>query len=102
MTIEEFQELVDNEKILIAYCSHEECNVCKVLRPKVEMLANKTQDADYLYVNIKESPAIAGQFLIFAVPTIIIFLKGKEAQRFSRHFSMADFESSLQKLLSII
>jgi len=42
---------------------------------------------------------VSGQYLVFAVPTIILFSMGAEQQRWSRIFSVGDVEIALNRLL---
>ena len=97
MTKEQIKKKIDESLILVAYFSHEACNVCKVLRPKVKALSESFDNVDFLYINTHEQTELSGQHLIFAVPTIIVFVDGKEARRFSRHFGLDELESLLTR-----
>ena len=99
MTLEEFQQELKNNAVLVTYFSHDECNVCKVLKPQVNEIVAEYREADFLYINIKESAEISGQYMVFAVPTIILFFEGREAKRYSRHISLQDFKSFLEKII---
>ena len=96
MNFEQFNEKKDKNILLLAYFSHDECNVCKVLKPQVKELAEK-YNISFEYINVKESPDIAGQFMVFAVPTIILFIEGREGQRYGRHLSLKELEATLDK-----
>ncbi|MCB2206608.1 thioredoxin family protein [bacterium] len=84
---------------LVAYFSTPTCNVCKVLRPKVEAMVADFEGVEFQYVDSSLYPAVAGQHVVFAVPTIILFVDGREMRRFSRNFSTDDFERSLKNML---
>ncbi len=98
MTIEEFQILLNDKPIMVIYFSHDECNVCKVLKPQVKDIVGGFDTTQFLYVNTRESMEIAGQYMVFTVPTIILFFEGREAKRYSRHISLQDFHSFLQRM----
>ena len=100
MTLDEFNREINKSPIKICYFSHDECNVCKVLKPQVRELVSGFGDMDFLYVNTKESMEVSGQFMVFAIPTIIIFFEGREVKRYSRHLSLQDFRSFLQKMVN--
>jgi thioredoxin-like negative regulator of GroEL len=53
-------------------------------------------------VDTHQNSEVSGQYLVFAVPTIIVFLDGREVNRFSRHFSMLDFENEINRMLSML
>ena len=98
MTHENFEQKLANKQILVTYFSHDECNVCKILKPQVQEITDGFDQADFLYVNTKESMEIAGQYMVFAVPTIILFFDGREAKRYSRHISLQDFKTFLERM----
>jgi len=98
MTLENFEQELAKKQVLVTYFSHDECNVCKILKPQVKEITDGFDQADFLYMNTKESMEIAGQYMVFAVPTIILFFDGREAKRYSRHISLHDFKSFLERM----
>ena len=98
MKEEEIQELIENSPLLIAYFSYVGCQVCKVLKPKVQELLKYFTEFEFLYIDTDEHPVLKGQYLVFTVPTIIIFQEGRELKRFSRHISLFILEEYLQQL----
>ncbi len=99
MDLKEFSQLVSNKSILIAYFSHDDCSVCQVLRPKVENWLREIPQVEFIYINTILNPEISGQYIVFSVPTIIIFIDGREAKRYSRHFSMHDLQTFVERYL---
>ncbi len=99
---DEFHAAKREHPLMLAYLSTPTCNVCKVLRPKVEALLDE-RGVPGVYVDTTALPAVAGQLLVFAVPTIVLFAQGRELGRLSRHLSMAQLEAELaraQRLLA--
>ncbi len=92
----EFQEVIQNHNNVLAYFSTPTCNVCKVLLPKVKNLRPQFPDTQFVYINTEKVTEAAGQHLVFAVPTILIFNEGKEVTRFSRHFGIEDLVRVLE------
>lgn len=75
--MDEIQTLINNETALMIYFSHEGCNVCKVLKPKLKQLLNdKFPKIKFLKIDTIESPEISAQKSVFAVPTILVYFKG--------------------------
>lgn len=99
MNVENFRDLIESKSAVIAYFSYPDCAVCKVLRPEVEKLVTRQPDSRFVYVNIHERLEISGQYLVFTVPTVILFQNGREVKRFSRHFSVGEFEAELNRLV---
>lgn len=88
-TQDELDSYIKNEEAVLVYVSTTNCNVCKVLKPKIaELFAEKFPKVKLLYVNSDNTPEISGQLSIFAVPTILIYLDGQEFVRESRNISI--------------
>ncbi len=100
MLLEKFKHIIEKSDITVCYFSHDECNVCKVLRPKIQEVIQTFPETAFLYINTKENPQISGQNMVFAVPTTIVFFEGRETKRFSRNISFHDFEMFLNRLSS--
>ncbi|MFA6234426.1 MAG: thioredoxin family protein [Bacteroidota bacterium] len=88
-------EKIRSAPMLLAYFSTPQCNVCKVLRPKVEELLKEYPSVEFLYVDSISHPAVSGQHLVFAAPTIILFMDGCEMQRYGRNLAMDALERAL-------
>ena len=102
MNVEEFKSLIEKHPLLVAYFSTDTCNVCKVLRPQVKKITEAVRGAHFVYINTENEPELSGQYLVFTVPTIIVFASGQEAQRFNRYLSLQEFEAYLQRLSWVI
>jgi len=97
-TIEEFNTLVKQQEALLVYFSHEECNVCKVLMPKVkEMLDNEFPKCGFQYINVRSMPQISAQLNIFTVPTISVYFAEKEYIRKSRHIGINELSDEISR-----
>ena len=59
------------------------CGPCRMQGPIVEEIAGEMSDkAKIGKLNVDENQAVAAQFGVSGIPTIIIFKDGKEAERF--------------------
>ena len=93
--------LISSGALFVAYCSTPTCNVCKVLRPKVDAVLER-HDIGGVYVDTTAHPEVAGQRLLFSVPSVIVFADGRELQRFGRHISLAEFEAFLVRMQTLM
>ncbi len=84
--------------IVVRYFSHDTCNVCKILRPKLESVSATFDQVRFEYIKTDEQPETAAQNLVFAVPTIIVMVDGKEGKRFGRHLALDEYEAYLNRL----
>ena len=91
------KEIADNDALLI-YFSHDNCNVCKVLKPKIrELLEDSFPGVKFVYANTVEQPDEAASKQVFAVPTILVYFEQKEYFRFGRNVSLRELESAIQR-----
>ncbi|MFC2080317.1 thioredoxin family protein [Bacteroidota bacterium] len=101
--IQDLKETIENNTMLVVYYSNDACNVCKVLKPKIrEMLIQQFPEVELIYIDIEKSPLISGQYRVFSIPTIDIYIEGKEHARFSRNVTLYDFEHAIQKPYEIL
>ena len=95
---QEHANLINQTANILVYFSYPECQVCRILKPKVQELLNQYPLFEFLYIDINLHPKFKGEYMVFAVPTIILFQKGRELQRFSRHISVAELETYLERI----
>src|SRR3954451_23712865 len=58
------------------------CAPCRMIAPTVEAIAQDFQgSADVVKLNVDNNPSISQRFGIKAIPTLILFKGGKEAER---------------------
>ena len=55
------------------------CRPCQMLAPVLEELARETPDAKIVKVNVDDSPALAAQYGISAIPSLLVFKGGQIA-----------------------
>ncbi|HWN99039.1 MAG TPA: thioredoxin [Blastocatellia bacterium] len=77
----ENEVLRSRQPVLVDFWA-EWCPPCKMLAPTVESLAEKYQDKlKVVKLNVEEGVESSSRFGIKAIPTLILFHDGKEAQR---------------------
>ncbi len=98
-SIFEIKEEIHRSSIILLYISRENCSVCHALLPQIEdvlmefpMIEARSVDADLV-------PEIAGEYTIFTVPAILVFVNGKEMIRKARFVPIDMFRLELKKLL---
>ena len=98
----EYLEISGSAPACLFYFSHDQCNVCKVLKPKVyELLKEKYSRIPMYYVNIHKTPEISGQRSVFTVPSILVYMDGQEIIRKSRNIGVAELDDLIAKPYSI-
>jgi thioredoxin len=99
----DFQVYTSKNDAVLAYFSHDECNVCKVLKPKIiQLLESNFPKINFVYINIKETPEISSQQSVFTVPTIISYFGGKEFFRKSRSIGIEELRNELDRPYNLL
>lgn len=94
---EHLEQLMAEEKLIILYFSSEECDVCRVVLPKLMNLV-EIYPLKVAKIYTDKQPEIAGQSLIFTVPTVLIVYEGREILRESRFIDFLKIERTLNLL----
>lgn len=103
MTIETIEEHLRTHPAVMLYFSAPTCNVCHALKPKlIEAFETNFDAFEILSIDISETPEIASHFSVFAIPTLIVFLDGREFLRKSRHMSVGDVVEAVRRPYEIM
>lgn len=103
MSVEEIEKLINEKDGVLLYFSGENCNVCHALRPKVdELFTDKFPLVERIFLDAHENPEISAHFGVFSVPTIIVFLGGREFAREGRAVSLHQLEEKLSRPYAIM
>lgn len=74
------QEIAEGAVLVDFYADW--CGPCKMLTPVLEKVAEEVQgQVKIIKIDIDKAQGIAGRFQISAIPTLILFKNGQEANR---------------------
>ncbi len=102
-TLENINNTIEQNPAVMIYFSAPTCNVCHALKPKLV----QALDEHFCFfvvesVDVSVSEEIGPQFGVFAVPTVLIFLDGKEFLRKSRNMSVAEVVREIERPYNIM
>ncbi|MGM0852204.1 MAG: thioredoxin family protein [Bacillota bacterium] len=90
------------EKLVLLYISRPNCSVCHALLPQVKGLLEEFQDVMSIHADAEKIPEIAGEFSIFTVPVVIVFVYGKEMFRKARFVPIEELHSQMTRLVKML
>lgn len=97
-SIEQLNEIMDQEELSILFFDTKTWGVGKVIFPKLIELA-KEYEKKILKIDIDENLLIKGQFLVFTAPTVLIMRKRKEVLRESKFIDLKNIDRILELTL---
>jgi thioredoxin-like negative regulator of GroEL len=103
MKPEEVERQIREGKGVLLYFSGENCQVCHALRPKLEEVFSRYFPlVKQICLDVSEHPEIAARFHVFSVPTMIVFLQGREFVREGRAVSIYALVEKLRRPYEIM
>ncbi len=103
VTLVELQEFISKEIGVLVYFSTPTCNVCHALKPKIaQEFEENFPKIKQVFIDSSLTPEIPAHFNIFSVPTILVFLDGKEFARESRNVSVPVLVNNIQRVYKIL
>jgi len=96
-TLEEINNFIESGRIRLLYLSRPECSVCTAIKPKVMEIISEYPEMEAAYINMDKIPASAGEYSIFTIPGIIVYIDGKEMIREARYISIDDISSRINR-----
>jgi thioredoxin 1 len=101
-TLDEVDEFIKNNTIAMIYFASEGCNVCGVLLPKIEEMIIKFPKIKISKVQIDNFTEAAGQYSIFTLPAILVYIEGKEIIREARFISVEMLERTIERYYGLL
>ncbi|TCP58283.1 thioredoxin [Tumebacillus sp. BK434] len=92
----EVQEHISLQPLCLLFIKTADCGVCDDVYVKTEELLTKYPQVSAVVVSADESPAVAGEFLVFTAPTILLFAEGREVHRQARFVVFGKLEEAVQ------
>ena len=99
--IQDIEQTVKDNRLCLFYIKAPDCGVCNVMLDKVERLADSYTSLCSFYTDIREEPLIAGRFLVYSGPTVLLLMEGKEIYRASQFINMEELKQTINKYLEL-
>jgi thioredoxin-like negative regulator of GroEL len=100
-TLESLKHTIGTEKMVILYISRPNCAVCHALLPQVKEVLKEYTGIVSVHADADEIPELAGEYSIFTVPVLIVFIEGKEMMRKARFIPINELNQGLFRLVTM-
>jgi len=102
-TIEDIEKTIKENPAVMLYFSAPTCNVCHALKPKLlEAIEGNFKEFKIVSIDTSIEQEIAAHYSVFAIPTVLVFLDGREFLRKSRHMSVDEVVREIERPYSIM
>ncbi|MBQ2210540.1 MAG: thioredoxin family protein [Prevotella sp.] len=99
--ITDIEQALTENHLCLFYIKALDCGVCNVMLDKVQRLADSHTSLCSFYTDIREEPLIAGRFLVYSGPTVLLLMDGKEIYRASQFINLEELEHKIIRNLNI-
>ncbi|MCQ2146490.1 MAG: thioredoxin family protein [Bacteroidales bacterium] len=79
-----------------------DCGVCNVMLDKVGQIADRYPSLCSFYTDITEEPLIAGQFLVYSGPTVLLIFDHKEVYRSSGFINLEELQRRIKQHIEFL
>ena len=72
-----FEEIKNSGKVVLLDFYADWCGPCRMVSPIVDEIAEERQDIIVGKINVDEQEALASEFGVFSIPTLVVMKDGK-------------------------
>ena len=98
--IKDIEQAMSDNRLCLFFIKAPDCGMCNVMLDKMERLADKYPSMFSFYTDIREEPLIAGRFLVFSGPTVLLLMEGNEVYRGSGFINLEELEQIINRYQS--
>ena len=95
--LKDIEQTIADNRLCLFYIKAPDCGVCNVMLDKVVRLADQFPSLTSFYTDITEEPLIAGRYLVYSGPTVLLLMDGKEEYRGSKFIDLEELEYNINR-----
>ncbi|MBO5059989.1 MAG: thioredoxin [Clostridia bacterium] len=100
LTKQNFNEIVKSDKPVLVDFWASWCGPCRMVSPIIDQIAEEYEGKITVgKVNVDDEAALATEFAIVSIPTIILFKDGKEVKKLVGAQSADDYADAIDAIL---
>lgn len=102
INIKDVEKAIADHPLCLFYIKAPDCGVCNVMLDKVERLEESITTVYSFFTDITEEPLIAGQFLVYSGPTVLLLMDGKEVYRASQFIDLEELKYNINRYIKLL
>ncbi|MBF7097400.1 thioredoxin family protein [Alkalibacter mobilis] len=75
---------IQSHPLVLLMISSSGCNVCDSILAQMTNFEREHSNVEFVMSKLDDMPNLSGEFVVFTVPTILVFFEGREILRMSR------------------
>lgn len=92
---QQLQEEIQSKPSTVLFVSSNDCSVCTAVHAKLEEMEQSFMDTAFFSAKLDSMPRISGLYMVFTVPTVLVFRDGTEVHRESRFMDWKRLEKHI-------
>lgn len=81
---QQVEAFVEHNALTLLMLKTQNCSVCEAVQPKVTTLLEGYEHIAGAFVYMEDVPELAGEYMIFTSPVLLLLMEGKEVYRAAR------------------
>lgn len=100
LTVANFNEVIMSEKVVLVDFWASWCGPCRMVSPIIDQLAAEYEgEVTVGKVNVDNEGALAAEYAVVSIPTVILFKDGKQVEKLVGAHSFDDYADMIDKLI---
>ncbi|MCR4853391.1 MAG: thioredoxin family protein [Prevotella sp.] len=100
--INDIEQTIKDNRLCLFYIKAPDCGVCNVMLDKVVRMTDRYPSLKSFFTDITEVPLIAGRFLVYSGPTVLLLMEEKEIYRASQFINIEELERKIAQYLELL
>jgi len=94
---EQVDDFIRQHSLNLLMLKTQNCSVCEAVQPKVDVLLERYEHIAGGFVYMEDVPELAGEYMIFTSPVLLLLMEGKEVYRAARFIVFEELEDQLNR-----
>lgn len=90
-------DFIRQHSLTLLMLKTQNCSVCEAVQPQVELLLEGYEHIAGGFVYMEDVPELAGEYMIFTSPVLLLLMEGKEVYRAARFIIFEELANQINR-----